>query len=186
MTTQPCFHQFLYHPVAELCMLPFQFSVGSSGAVSSIIGSGITTIAKLGTGVYRIKLDKKYNRFIELKASIIAPDTGSPVAAGSLNPTTVYRITTIGTSDFTLVGAAVNAVGEPFIASATTAGTGTATAVAAGQVLSFQPISGIITKTQYISFQCVDDTGAVINPEDTCKITGFILLRDSAVKQKGE
>lgn len=48
-----------------------------------------------------------------------------PVAAGSLVTSSEYVITEVGTSSFTLVGAALNAVGIVFTATGTTAGTGT-------------------------------------------------------------
>jgi hypothetical protein len=55
---------------------------------------------------------------------IIAPAT---VNAGSLVVGVGYTIATLGTSDFTLVGAAFNTVGTQFIATGVGAGTGTVT-----------------------------------------------------------
>lgn len=48
-------------------------------------------------------------------------------AATRLVPGATYTITTVGTTDFTLVGAASNTVGTVFVATGTTTGTGTAT-----------------------------------------------------------
>jgi hypothetical protein len=51
---------------------------------------------------------------------------GSTVAGGSFVPGTMYVIVSIGTTDFTLVGAASNTVGLVFTATGVGAGTGTA------------------------------------------------------------
>lgn len=48
-------------------------------------------------------------------------------SAGSLEVNQIYRIKTVGTTDFTLVGAASNTVGTEFTATGTTTGTGTTT-----------------------------------------------------------
>lgn len=50
------------------------------------------------------------------------------VTAGSFTPNTTYTITSLGSTDFTLIGASANTVGVKFLA--TGAGTGTGTAVA--------------------------------------------------------
>ncbi len=52
------------------------------------------------------------------------------VTAGAFATGTVYRILTLGTTDFTLIGAASNAIGVVFTATGAGAGTGTATASA--------------------------------------------------------
>lgn len=52
---------------------------------------------------------------------------GSPVSAGSLVTGTIYKITTVGTSDFTLVGARINQLNTYFVATGTTTGTGSGT-----------------------------------------------------------
>lgn len=54
------------------------------------------------------------------------------VTAGSFVTGTVYRITAVGTTDFTLIGASASTVGVVF--TATGAGTGTGTATASGIV----------------------------------------------------
>ena len=55
-----------------------------------------------------------------------APNTSpASTAATALVANTIYKILTVGTSDFTAVGASSNAVGVVFTASGTTTGTGT-------------------------------------------------------------
>ncbi|HTB86039.1 MAG TPA: hypothetical protein VK742_20505 [Candidatus Sulfotelmatobacter sp.] len=53
-------------------------------------------------------------------------DMPAATSAGSLVPGTTYKIATVGTTDFTTIGAAANTVGTIFIASAGGSGTGTA------------------------------------------------------------
>ena len=54
-------------------------------------------------------------------------DNGAAQTAGAFNVGTSYTILTIGTTDFTLIGASSNTVGVVFTASGVGAGTGTAT-----------------------------------------------------------
>lgn len=51
------------------------------------------------------------------------------VAASSIVPGTIYKIATLGTTDFISIGAASNTVGTTFIATGSGTGTGTATAI---------------------------------------------------------
>lgn len=52
----------------------------------------------------------------------------SPVASSALTTGQLYKITTVGTSDFTQVGATKSELNVYFVATGTTAGTGSATA----------------------------------------------------------
>jgi hypothetical protein len=160
--------------------------VGSAGAVGTTKGGGISSVELLGTGTYRVNLDRMYNRLLSVWGGTIAPTTGSAIAAESLNPTTVYRITTLGTSDFTLVGAKKNVVGDVFVASATTAGTGTATAMGITDAVDIQLCTTIPDNCEHFVFQCIDKDGAVTAPDAGCVIAGCVLLRNSSVKGQGE
>jgi hypothetical protein len=63
---------------------------------------------------------------------LMPPVQETAVTAGSFVTGTVYRILTVGTTDFTLIGAASNTVGVCF--KATGAGSGTGTATASGTI----------------------------------------------------
>ena len=65
----------------------------------------------------------------------------STIAATALVAGTVYRIVTVGTSNFTSVGAAINAVGTVFTATGATTGTGT--------VVAAIPIKVVVQNTDY-------------------------------------
>jgi hypothetical protein len=51
---------------------------------------------------------------------------GSAVTAGNFTVSTIYKIVSIGTTDFTLIGASENCVGVTFTATGVGSGTGTA------------------------------------------------------------
>ena len=180
------FESRIFNLIKEAVLLEFNFVVGSSGAVGTTKGGGIDSVTRLGVGTYRVNLDRTYNRLLSAWGGVIAPTTGSPVAAGSLNPTTTYRITVLGTSDFTLVGAAKNVVGEVFVASATTAGTGTATAMGQSAAITAQLCSVIPDNCSHYVFQTLGQDGAVVEITAGSVFAGNILLRRSVIKGEGE
>jgi hypothetical protein len=52
---------------------------------------------------------------------------GSPASAGAFVPGAIYKITTVGTTNFTLVGARNSTLGTYFVATGVGSGTGAAT-----------------------------------------------------------
>jgi hypothetical protein len=65
----------------QIVILEGRFSVGSSGAVSGLKGSGIKSVTKeSGTGVYSIVLDDRFDRFLGINFAV-AHATSSGVAA---------------------------------------------------------------------------------------------------------
>jgi hypothetical protein len=186
MANIQAFSQNFLTLIKEPVLLECNFVVGSTGAVGTLIGSGVSSIERLGVGVYRINLDRTYNRLFSVLGHVVAPLTGSEVAAGSLVATTLYRITTLGTTLFTAVGAKENRLGEAFVASGTTTGTGKATAIAPEQVVSFQIASSFNDTCSHIVVRLVDDGGAAVEALEGSKIHFTCLLRRSSVKGQGE
>ena len=91
-------------------------------------------------------------------AATFDPDAvGSAVAATALVVGTVYLITTVGTTDFTLVGASANTIGVEF--TATAAGTGTGTA----SPKTYHQLIGVGSNTALDDLTDVDVTGAAAN-----------------------
>lgn len=180
------FESRIFNLIKEAVLLEYNFVVGSTGAVGTTKGGGISSVERLGVGTYRVNLDRTYNRLLSGWGGLIAPTTGSAIAAGSLNPTTTYRITTLGTSDFTLVGAAKNIVGEVFVASATTAGTGTATAMGQSAAIVSQLCSAIPDNASHFVFQFIGQDGAIVEATAGSVFAGCVLLRKSSVKGQGE
>lgn len=68
--------------------------------------------------------------------------TGATVSGGAFVASTKYRILSVGTTDFTSIGAASNTVGLVFTASGSGAGTGTAT--------TYTPFTAVSTNTQRV------------------------------------
>lgn len=78
------------------------------------------------TQVWELWLDRWPGKdYIEIP---LPPLQQPAVTAGSFVTSTVYRILTVGTTDFTLIGASANTVGVVFTATGAGSGTGTATA----------------------------------------------------------
>jgi hypothetical protein len=122
----------LYQTAIAPARLDVKITIGASGAVSSSSGSFLKSVTKLSTGTYEIRFQDIYNRLIGMQSAIASPIPGSAVSAGSLITGTSYRISTVGTSDWSAVGlpsGLTAAVGMSFVATGTTTGTGFAKAV---------------------------------------------------------
>jgi len=91
--------------------------------LATYVGNGTSTLSitqrRIGAG----RKDLPVGTILMFDAN----GAGATVAATALVPGNSYKIATVGTTDFTLVGAASNTVGVEFIA--TRAGTGTGTAL---------------------------------------------------------
>jgi hypothetical protein len=83
------------------------------------------------------------NRTVTIDQAVDIGDTGISVNAGSFIVGHFYVITSIGTTNFTTIGASANTVGLPFIA--TGVGTGTGTADARGCLFNAAVVSPAIT-----------------------------------------
>lgn len=124
--------QFSYSFSRMLTEVEVKIPIGASGAVGTLVGQGITSVTKLTTGIYAIKLNDNYSKFIHALYSIESPTAGAAVTAGSFVTGTMYQITTLGNTNYNSAGLNTNftaAVGMTFVATGAGAGTGTATAV---------------------------------------------------------
>jgi hypothetical protein len=89
--------------------------------------------------------------------SIILSTAATSIKAGSFVPTTVYTIASIGTTDFTLLGAASNTIGITFTCTGVGTGTGTA-----GIAFSLVTAAGVMTITdQQKAFVLTTATGSM-------------------------
>ena len=96
----------------------------SSGTSAS--WTATTGLPGLWTGTATVSAEGAYALWIVASDNAGNTTTLSRVPAGSLAAGTVYRIASVGTTDFTSVGAASNTVGLTFTASGSAGGTGTA------------------------------------------------------------
>lgn len=126
--------------VATVAVIACEFGVmilkkASTSAEDSLINSLITAARQdcesfqnrnYLTATWELWLDSWPDKnFIEIP---LPPLQVPSVAAGSFVTGTAYRILTVGTTDFTLIGASANTVGVVFTATGAGTGTGTATA----------------------------------------------------------
>jgi hypothetical protein len=179
--------QFFYTQIKEAVLLEGNFVVGSAGAVGTVKGGGIASVELLAAGIYRINFDVMYNRRLNGTAGAIGCQSGSDVADGSLTPGSLYVITAVGTSDFTLNGAAVNQVGEAFVpAAAGGAGTGKAKLLVPTNVCAIQSASQNPDMCNHTVMMTLDKEGALVAPTAGTVIAFTSLMRRSAVKGQGE
>lgn len=119
------------NPKPHIPLSVFIGTAGNKGQVVAILGEQATTPAVdgqvyVGTGVSTV------------------------ITAGAFVVGTTYTITTAGTTDYTLIGAADSVVGTIFTATGVGAGTGTATnTVVAGVVYTTDIASACITATNW-------------------------------------
>src|SRR5262245_20444623 len=92
------FFQMLASLVERLTLVQGQFSVGSTGAVSGVQGSGIDNIVRLDVGTYEVKLSDSYNKLLDFHV-VAAEPAGTPATIQSgLTIGLPYSITTVGDS----------------------------------------------------------------------------------------
>ena len=109
------FTQFFYTPHKMPVMIDCNIAIGSTGAVGTIKGPGVSGVTRLGTGLYQIKLQDNYYKFYKLDWNLEAPVTGSDVTDGSFSVGTVYQITAVGTTDWTAAALVAREGGAPDI-----------------------------------------------------------------------
>lgn len=182
-------------------MINCKITIGASGAVTSFVGPGVAAVTKIGTGAgtYQIQLQDNYNTLYMVDTMIESPTTGSAVTAGSFATGTIYRITTLGTTNWNAIGlptGLVAAVGQVFAASGAGAGTGTATAlgnsgiptvevIGSGTMLAPTPSTPLLGG--YITIQCLAPTSSSVttlipaNPASGSVIESKIYLGNSSV-----
>lgn len=187
----------LYNFNENPVFLEGRFTVGSSGAVSAIKGSGISTVTRLTTGIYKFVFEDAYYRFLKAHVQFIGGVTGSAVAGGSFVTGTLYQIVTLGTTttaQFRTAGLSTlytaAAVGQCFVAVGAGAGTGTVKAVGSSAVfrveLGDQNIDSALAQKLGIIAQCYNASDAIIDPNSGSTCVFSFMLRNSSVKGKGE
>jgi hypothetical protein len=187
------FQQFFYTLIHSPVLLEGNFSVGATGSVRNVKGSGIKAVTKEATGIYRVDLDDTYYRYMTGGAGVVAPYSGSNVAITAISAGSLYMITVVGTSDWQAVGLPANvtpAVGQTFVATGTGTGTGFAQLVTASVVLSIDiacnPQATVIDgKAPYFHILVKDESG-LVSPEENSTVGFWCLLRNSSIAGKGE
>lgn len=176
-------------------------TIGATGAVSAFGGSGVAGVTRLKAGVYRIQLQDNYNGCFNLVAGARSPTTGSAVNSGSFSVGTLYTITTLGTTNYNLIGIPAGitpAIGMAFVATGVGTGNGTATAIGSSGINAIEQvsnISGYLNKQPatplsggYVIIQCLGPTSSSVttliptDPASGSQITFKLLLNNSSVQ----
>ena len=87
--------------------------------------------------------------------------TGNTLTAGSFVPGQSYTIQSLGTTDFTLVGASVNKIGVPFVCTGVGIGTGTVTTVFGGIVLNDPYYINTVVDNQHFTISTTETPNSV-------------------------
>lgn len=164
---------------------------GSSPTATQMQSMGIKSITRLAAGIYQVRLDDNYSSLLSLDARFTAPVTGSSIqvdtVTAGLTVGVVYQIVTLGTTTTAnwqtlgLPTGVTPAVGMPFLAAATGAGSGTGTAKAIGsnaaqgiQIIGITPDNMLNSQPfvqgsggGYITFKTTGLTGTVAAPTFT-------------------
>ena len=188
------FQQFWFSLIHSPVFLEGNFSVGVTGAVRNVKGSGIKAVTREGVGLYRVDLDDTYYRYMTGGAGLVSPYSGSNVAITGLTPGLLYMISVVGNSDWQVAGLPANvtpAVGQTFVATATGTGTGYAQTIALSGVLAIEIASNpqaTVTdgKAPYFHIQCSSDTDTLIDPPQNSTLGFWCVLRNSSILGKGE
>ena len=193
------FTQFFYTPHKMPVLLDCNVVIGSTGAVGTTKGPGISAVTRLGTGLYQIKLQDNYNRYYMGGWGFVAPVTGSAVNDGSFVTGTQYIITTVGTTDWVAAGlpAGLTAqVGQTFkAAGAGGAGTGAAKAVGSSGIFAVEVIGdtnlmlnpiGAANQGGIVTVKCLNASGAATDPAAGSVMGLTFYLSNSSVQVQGE
>lgn len=181
------------------------FVVGSTGAVGTLKGSGITSVTRLSTGVYKVTLEDQYNRYLYGSISFVSPQVSSAINDGSFVAGTMYQIASVGTTNWTAAGLPAGvkpAVGVPFkAASVGGSGSGTVKAIGNSGIVTVEAMGDCNPLLQpgsassgggTIIFQCLGATSSgstVLIPTDPAPASVcamLFILRNSSVASKGE
>jgi hypothetical protein len=167
-------YQFLYSNIPMLSVVTGSATIGAAGAVTATTGVGISSVTNLATGLYQIQFVDAFPAYVGSNFLFDSPLTGAAVNAGSFVVGTLYKITTLGNTDWAAIGLNAGltpAVGQVFVATGVGAGTGTATAVGSSGILAVEVAPGlnmlsVNTANQGSIFiiRCLDAAGALANP----------------------
>ena len=142
-TVESKLNNFLILDVPLRAFFPWKVSDQTS-STDAIVGLAFYS----GFGAKELELDVLANSSAD---DVLTASGGTDVNAGSFVTSTTYIIKTVGTTDFTAIGASANTVGEVF--TATGAGSGTGVATEANDVVSEQ-ISTFTTGSPAIVLIC--------------------------------
>ena len=171
---------------------------GQPSGTRSLKGAAVSSISNVGTGLYKIVFPDNYNRYYGGFSGFVS-GSQTPLAITALTPGNAYIIAVLGTStqaDWVAAGLDAGitaAVGVPFIASATSIGTGFVVSPLASGISSLEVVGNpnltLASNPQgsaYIMVQCLDFAGLPADPIDGAVLGMSFYLSNSSVLIAGE
>ena len=141
------------------------FDNGDNSITKKILGTTVTT-EPLPSGGQVVLKYKKDN-----ESSFTTIFTNATVTAGSFIPGTEYTIISVGTTDFTLIGASASTVGVTFVATGAGSGTGVACQIISHSAINIESDGITLPEYKEIQFR-IESTGGA-------EITGFSFKSES-------
>lgn len=168
-------YQFMYTKHGKPVIIDCDIPIGATGAVGTVTGTGISSVARNAAGVYQINFVDHYNKFLGLNANLWSPNSGSSILVASAGVTsgTSYIITILGTTTtagWVTLGLPVGvtpAVGVAFKATATTTASGTG-------AVQVQSVSGIA------NVEVLGNPSLTINPSGYGAANGYVIIQTLA------
>lgn len=110
--------------------------IASNGSITSYSGAGVYDVVKLADGIYRIQMTENFNSFVSAGFNPLLASSGVHLTAGSFVVGTLYRIITVGNTNWYAIGLDSGLTpqeGQVFVATGVGSGTGTAAALVSGK-----------------------------------------------------
>jgi hypothetical protein len=95
----------------QIAILDAEVTIGSSGAVTAIKGSGIASVANTGTGLFTVTLEDSYNKLLSLESVILSASANAicTVQIASVTPdVNLKSAKTLAIRTLDFAGAAAN------------------------------------------------------------------------------
>jgi hypothetical protein len=175
-------------------------AIGVDGVTSDLKGSGVKSLTRKAQGIYELRLEDNYNRFLSFAAMFVSPPYGGNLFAGFWPIGVQAVITTVGNmtqESWEASGLPVGvkpAIGVAFATQDAGVNGSTSTVQQVG-------VSGVYTVELFgdpqaslnpttpgtvLYFHCLSDAGVAVDPADGSKLYFEVKLRNSSVKGKGE
>ena len=138
------------------------FDGGDSSLTKKLIGVTVHTVAipSGGSIVLKYKIDEVISTSGGAFTTIF---TNATVTAGSFTVGATYTIVSVGTTDFTAIGASANTVGVTFIASGAGSGSGVAVpGLTSHSAINIESSGATLSEFKEVQFQIISTGGAIV------------------------
>jgi hypothetical protein len=104
------YNKSVYTLQQDLVMLNVECDIGTTGAVTNVKGSGVSTVARTGVGAYTITLQDNYDRLLGFRFGFTGTTASGvgEVQVNSTAPDTDIKAGTVKVQCYDFAGAAVD------------------------------------------------------------------------------